>query len=121
MPDQAGDVRVERGQFANHVQANSVAVQFGNLATQIVAQQPHKVLDFRRRPLPILRGEAKQCEVGNPKLGRGNDGAPRRLGAPLMAGDPRQAVSLRPAAVAVHDDRDVPRHGPRRGGGAHQT
>src|SRR5438105_13470501 len=117
----ADDVGIQLAQLTDHLQANSVTVQFGNLATQVMAQQAHQIVDLRRRPLPILRGEAEQCEVRNPKFGRGNDRAPRSLGTPPMAGDPRQAVSLRPAPVAVHDDRDMPRHGPRRGGGAHQT
>ena len=39
---------------------------------------------------------------------RRDQGATDRVRAPPMAGNARQAARLRPAAVAIHDDGDVP-------------
>ena len=45
-------------------------------------------------------------------IGGGLQRLANRFGAGPVAGDARQAALLRPAAVAVHDDRDVARDRP---------
>jgi len=64
-------------------------VQCSDLAPQIVAQQPHQIVDLVERPLPILRGKPEQRQVGNPQLARRLDGAAGRFGATAMPGDAR--------------------------------
>ena len=93
---------------ADHPQAHPVAVDLRDLPAQIQPQQAHEVGDFLCRPLPVLGGEAEHGQVLDPELGGGAHHAAERLGAFAMAGPARQPARLRPPAVAVHDDRDVP-------------
>src|ERR1700730_10840572 len=53
--DQVEDVRRQAAEFPDDFQANPAAMQFGYFTMEIVAQQPHQILDFSRRSPPILR------------------------------------------------------------------
>src|SRR5438094_552262 len=65
------------------------------------------------RPTPVLGRERVQRQVAQAERVRGADDRARRLHALPVAGDARQAPPRRPAAIAIHDDRDMP--GPRLG------
>jgi len=80
----------------------------GNQQIRRLAGPQTEVVDLRGRPLPVLRGEGVERQIGDAQLLRPLDGAAHRFGPALMPRDARQAPGLRPAAVAVHDDRDVP-------------
>jgi hypothetical protein len=107
--DHRGNVGGEPVEFADDPQPHAVAVQFGDFAAQIVPQQAHQRVDLVRRPLPVLRREAEQRQIGNSELACRDQRPAHRVGALAMTRDARQAAGLRPAAVAVHDDRDMPR------------
>ena len=116
------DVGGEPRAVADHPHAHAVAVQFGDLAAQVVAQEAHQIVDLFERPLPILRRKPEQGQIGNAELaGRGHR-TPHGLCAASVPGNARQTAGLRPTAVPVHDDRDMPRSRARRGTvRAHQT
>src|SRR6185369_11275043 len=67
----------------------------------------HQSADLYCRPGPVLRGEGKQGQVFDAQLPGLFDDHVHRLGAPLMADDALEHALLRPAAVSVHDDRQV--------------
>src|SRR6266478_5219187 len=62
-----------------------------------------------RRAFPVFDAEAVQGELAEAEATAFLDGAAHTLDAAAVALDARQAALLRPAAVAVHDDGDVPR------------
>ena len=77
------------------------------LLDDVVAQELHQRGDLLERPLPVLRREGVQRQRAQADLARGAHHLAHRLGALAVPLDARQAVLLRPAAVAVHDDRHV--------------
>jgi len=107
--DQRDDIGREPITVADDTQPDIVAVQLGDLAAQVMPQQSHEVIDLRERPLPVFRREAEQRQIRDAELGGRGQRTPHRLGAAAVTGNARQAASLRPAAVAIHDDRDVAR------------
>src|SRR5207253_2099913 len=62
------------------------------------------------RPAPVLAREREEREEFDAALAACLDGLAHGFNTLAVAGDARQEALLRPAAVAVHDDRDVPRH-----------
>ena len=92
----------------NVFETNVVLIQRGNFRLQIAAQQAHQEVDFTLRPfLPVFFRKGVERE-------RMNADARRRLhcrahgrDSGAMSGHARHVTPLRPAPVAVHDDRDV--------------
>src|SRR5262245_29432571 len=79
------------------------------LAREVLAQELHQAVDLARRPVPVLAREGEQREVLDAELAaRLDDGAHRVLADPVPV-ETRQSALLRPAPVAVHDDRHVGR------------
>src|SRR5690606_9508927 len=72
-------------------------------------QQAQQVADLGGRTRPVLRAEREDGEIGDAEFARGADGLAQRLDAPPVSFRPRQAARGGPAAVAIHDDGDVPR------------
>src|SRR3546814_1810344 len=68
-----------------------------------------QIVDLLLRPRPVLRREAEQSKMGDAELERGLHRAPHTLHALAMTLGARQSPIACPAAVAVHDDGDVPR------------
>src|SRR5581483_7423106 len=95
---------------ADHAHANAVAVERGEVAADEEAEQPEDEIDLRRRTRPVLGGKAEQRQVADAEVERGAHRPAHRLDAAAMALAPRQAARRRPAAVAVHDDRNVARN-----------
>ena len=84
------------------------------LAVQLVAardEQPlvevHQEAHLVERPAPVLGRERVHRQPLEPDLERALDRVEQRLFARRVAVGALQAPALRPAAVAVHDDRDV--------------
>ena len=79
------------------------------LPAQDVLVEAHQEAHFLRGPPPVLGGEGVHTHVFDPQLDRaGHDVQQGRLPC-FVALDPRQAALVRPAPVAVHDDRHMPR------------
>ncbi len=74
---------------------------------QIHAQQAPQRVDFRSRPLPVLRREGIQRQRLNPQSRAGFHGDSNRFDAGFVAGRARQISFLGPTSVAVHDDRNM--------------
>ena len=81
----------------------------GKFLAQVLPQQPHQEIDFRFGPAPILHGKSVKRERRNIQPRAGLDDDPRRFHSGAVTGHARQMPALRPAAIAVHDDGDVPR------------
>src|SRR5690606_16089621 len=102
--------------LAEKAEAHSAARQLVDLATQVEAEQVHQLVDLARRALPVLRREREQRQIGYLPLPAALDRLADRLGAPLMTEDRRHAVGTRPAAIAIHDDRQMSQPGGLRAG-----
>src|SRR5262249_26383010 len=107
---QLADLRIEAGGVAHDLEAHAVGVELLHLARERGLEQFHQQRHFLRRAAPVLGTEGEQREELDAALGAGAHRGAHGVGAGAMAGHARQQPRLRPAAVAVHDDRDVPRH-----------
>ena len=112
--DQAAQLRVEGRHVADHAHPDAELDQLVDLAPQRADEQLHQRRDLVGGTAPVLGAEREQRQVLDAafparlqRRAHGVDAA----GVPEHA---RLAPGLRPAAVAVHDDRHVPRHGRRR-------
>src|SRR5260370_12049883 len=86
-------------------------MQIRQIVTNEAAQQPHQLANLGGRARPVLGAEGKNRQETDSEVAGGTHGAPQRFDATAMAFPTRQAARRRPAAVAVHDDGNVPRHG----------
>jgi hypothetical protein len=84
-----------------------VSQQGGQLAAQVVLQEAHQGGDLGLRPLPVLHREGVEGEHLQPQPGRGLHHVPHGVDARAVALHPALVAELRPASVAVHDDRHV--------------
>ena len=82
------------------------AHEVGELALDRLPEDLHQRVDLVARPRPVLGREGVDGERLDAEVDRRLDGPPERLRAGAVAGGDRQAAPARPAAVAVHDDRD---------------
>ena len=85
--------------------------QLRRLAVDPLAEHPHQALDLLGGPRPVLGREREHGQLLDPELDRVAQPRLDHVGAGLVALDRRQPALLRPAPVAVGDDRDVPRGG----------
>ena len=69
----------------------------------------HQEIDLTLRPLPVFARQTIERQLLDSQPGAFLGGAPHALDAAAMPFDPRQSLSLSPSAVAIHDDRDMPR------------
>ena len=81
------------------------------LPGDVLLEQAHQRLDLAGRPLPVLLAEGEQGEHLDARLDAALDHLAHGLHAGVVAERARQRAALGPAAVAVHDDRDVGRDG----------
>ena len=100
--------RVQGMQIADEAQANPIRVQLGDLALERIDEQRHQAPHFLHGPPPVLAREREQREHLHARFCTTLDGGPHRLDAGLVARLARQRAAARPAAIAVHDDGDVP-------------
>ena len=103
------DVRAQPLALPDDTEPDVVLEEQLELAAQIVLQQPHERGDLGVRALPVLDRERVQREHGNPEARRGLDRGSYGLRAGTVPFDTWKMPGRRPAAVAVHDDRDVAR------------
>src|SRR5207253_2811069 len=79
------------------------------LGEEVLVEQGHEQVELGLRPLPVLDAEAVQGELLDAEAAALLDGGADALDAAAVALDAGQAAAAGPAAVAVHDDGDVPR------------
>ena len=110
----------EKGDVADRIEANPVVDHLLALLGEKLSQERHQTGNLIRRPIPVLGGEGVERETGNPRFpGAGDDFFSRHRPLPVPL-QPGKAALLRPAAVAVHDNRDM--SGERFfGGGGHRA
>ena len=94
---------------ADHVEADVVAQQRLELEAEVALEQHHQRADFGGRALPVLDRKRVKGQDFEAQARRGLDDVADRVDAGAMAFDARQVALAGPAAVAVHDDGDVPR------------
>ena len=99
----------ERLGAADHVEADVVAQQRRELEAEVALEQHHQRADFSGRALPVLDRERVERQHLEAEPRRGFDDVADRVDAGAMPFDARQVPLAGPAAVAVHDDGDVPR------------
>jgi hypothetical protein len=84
-------------------------VELLHLAAEHLEEQLHQHVHLVGRTAPVLAGECKQGERPDAAAHRVLDGGTHRLDAGAMTRGARQVAALCPAAIAVHDHRDVAR------------
>jgi hypothetical protein len=102
-------------QLADRLEPDVVLVELGDLLLQRAQEQIHEDRNLVRGAPPVLAREREQRQVFDPALDRRAHGGAHRFHALAVTGDARQQPLLRPAAVAIHDDRHVTRHRARLG------
>ena len=103
--------RRQIGQAADRLQPDVFLHQLRRLFLQEALEQMHQRENFALRALPVFRGKCVEGQELDLQFAATFDAGAHRVGALLVALDSRQSAVLRPAAVAVHDDRDVARNG----------
>ena len=91
---------------AEEAGADALPREVGQLPVDRLAEDLHQRGHLVGRPRPVLGRERVDGERGDAEVDRGLDRPPQRPRSLAVARLDRQAVAGRPAAVAVHDDRD---------------
>jgi len=105
------NARIELRQVAHDAQADAVGVQLADLALERGHEMPHEERHFFHGPAPVFGAEREKRQIFDARARARLDGRTHRIDAARMARYARQTSLRRPAAVAVHDDRDVARNG----------
>ena len=98
----------EPPEVADGVEANAVVEDLVALVEEEVAQELHERVDLLLGARPVLLAEGVEGERAQAEAACDAHGSPDGGGALPVPGRPRLAARLRPAAVAIHDDTDVP-------------
>jgi hypothetical protein len=108
--DQLADRPVEAAHVADDAKADLVLVQLHHLLLERAQEQLHQDGHFLGGTAPVLAREGEQREELHAQLGAPAHGRAHGLDTAAVTGDTRQQALLRPAPVAIHDDRDVAGH-----------
>ena len=76
---------------------------------EILGEKTHEEIHLRSRPLPVLRGERVDRQHLDAEIDAYLHDVKQGSDARAMACRADEALSLRPASVAVHDDGDMAR------------
>src|SRR5205814_342724 len=106
--------------LADEPEPHPLLVQLLELALERLDEQAHQTPHLVRGPSPVLAREGEERERLDVAPRALLDAHAHGLEPRAVPGRTRQSARGRPAAVAVHGDRDVPRYG-LCGGGVHQT
>ncbi len=101
----------DRRHVPKEVEPDMVALHRVDGLQKIALEQRHDRRDLRLRALPVLGRERVDRQVVDAEVLAVRRDPSERLSSGLVPGGARQTAILRPAAVAVHDDRDM--HGQR--------
>src|SRR5690606_6238344 len=96
-------------EVAEHPHGHALASQLGRLLGDVLLEEGHQRIDLGLRTLPVLVREREQRQHLDAGVERALDGLAHRPGPRLVAGGTGEAALAGPAAVAIHDDGDVPR------------
>src|SRR5581483_11294192 len=91
--------------------AHAARRERGGLLAGEGGREPEEPVDLQARTEPVLFGERVDGEHRDARAQGRVDGALERRDPAAVAFERRETVLLSPAAVAVHDDRDVARDG----------
>jgi hypothetical protein len=90
---------------------HAVLVQLDKVVTNKAPQQPHKITDLGFRARPILGTERKDGQDFDADVSGGSHRSAQRFDSTPMTFRAWQSTRRGPAAIAVHDDGNVPGHG----------
>ena len=79
------------------------------LFDHVLLEEMHQQTQLAPRPLPVLAAEAIQRQLLDPQAAAFLDEQAHALDTAPVPLDAGESAGLRPAAVAVHDDGDMPR------------
>src|SRR5688500_14814940 len=71
-------------------------------------EKPHQETDFFWRSPPGFTTEGEQCQKFHAQRSAGSDHFPHGFHSTLVTGDSWQEAFLSPAAIAIHNDSDMP-------------
>ena len=112
-----GDARLQTyrqgAALADEAHAHALGVQLGDLASSASTNSVMRPLTSSAGRRQFSLENANRVSASMPRCAALLDAHAHRGEAGLVAGDARQAARGRPAAVAVHGDRDVARLGVR--------
>ena len=91
----------------DHAQPNAAFRAAPDFPVEILPQELEEAPDLGRRATPVVGGEREEREDVDPLLHRRLDHAPHGPNPRPVPLRPREAALLCPAAVPVHNDRDV--------------
>jgi hypothetical protein len=105
--------RVEPVAAPDHLNPHAVGRAARRLGAEVAGEQPHERADLGGRPGPVVGGERVQGEGLHAGARGRRDHPARGAGAGQVPGRAWATPPGRPAAVAVHDHRDMggPGHG----------
>ena len=117
-PNRAAARGGERFDVADHLNARALIDELSALGDRKPLEEPVERLHLVGGALLVVEAQREHGERLDPRFAGGADDLANAIGAALVAGDAREPARLRPAAVAVEDDRDVSRdaRGGARGG-----
>ena len=108
--DGRATARRQAAAIAEHVDLHALTLQLGDFPGDVLLEQVHQRRDLRRRAVPVFLGEREQRQDFDARLDRAFDRFAHRLHPGPVTERARQPAFIGPAAVAVHDDRDVARN-----------
>jgi len=108
--DHLAQVRAQMLALADHPHLDARLVQLRQVLADEPLHQAHQLAHLVDRPRPVLAGERVKREILDPHGARLADDAAHRLHPAPVALGAAQAPLQRPAPIAVHDDRHMPRH-----------
>ncbi len=98
----------EAAEVADGIEPDAVVEDLVSLAQQKILEQEHERVDLLLRTRPVLLAEGVERERTQAEAARRANRAPDRGSAFAVAAGAGVPTELRPAAIAVHDDADVP-------------
>ncbi len=107
MLDQAAQIGAEIVAAADDADPHAGGMEFAQILLDETLEQAEQERDLGRRAAPVLGGEAVERQDPDAEIAGIADRGAQRLEAAAMPLLPGQATHLRPAPIAVHDDRDM--------------
>ena len=106
--DEFPQASIEAGQIPHHLEAHAVFGHLGHFPLQGHDEEFHQAIHLVLGTAPVLGAEGEQGEIFHPPFDACLDHVPHPFHTLGMAGNTRHEAFLGPAAVAIHDDGDVP-------------